>query len=134
MTDEQQPRSGSRWEPSPADDSATTQPPVPPVNPDPYAAAPPRTPSRWARNRGVLAGAAAGLVAAAALGGFAVGHVNPTTNDGGQPGQVDTRFTPDRHGDPGQPPSWEDDGDGVPPPGQQPGQGSAEGTDTAYHS
>lgn len=125
MNDQQQSPSGSRWEP-------TSPPPVhPPVNPEPYVGPPPPPiRSRWARSRGVVAGAGIGLLAASAFGGFALGHVNAAPDEGGRTGQVDTRFT-DRGGLPAQPPAGDDDGDG-----QQPGQGvpggSGEGTDTAY--
>ena len=131
MTDQQQPHSGSRWEPAPSD-AATPPPPVlhPPVNPVPYAASPPRARSRVARGRRALAGAAVGLVAASALGGFAVGQINAPAQEGGQTGQVGTGFTPDRQAPPA-PPAGDDDGGGSP---GGTGHGSAEGTDTAYHS
>lgn len=126
MTDQQQPPSGSRWEPAPLD-AATPPPPVhPPVNPVPYAASPARarTTSRLARGRRALAGATVGLVAASALGGFAIGHLNAPASEVGRTGQVGTRLTPDRQAPPA-PTTGEDDGGG---------HGSAEGTDTAYHS
>ena len=132
MTDQQQPHSGSRWEPAPSD-AATPPPPVhPPVNPVPYAASPPRAraTSRLARGRRALAGATVGLVAVSALGGFALGQINAPAQDSGQTGQVGTGFTPDRQAPPA-PQTGDDDGGGSP---GGTGHGSAEGTDTAFHS
>ena len=130
MTDQQQPHSGSRWEPAPPD-AATPSPPVhAPVNPVPYAGSPSRAraTSRPARGRRVLAGATVGLVAASALGGFALGHLNAPASEVGRTGQVGSRLTPDRQAPPA-PTTRDDDGGG-----SQGGNGSVEGTDTAYHS
>lgn len=133
MTDQQQPRSGSRWEPAPSD--VATPPPVhPPVNPVPYAASSPRRgPSRLARGRRALAGATIGLVAASALGGFALGHLNAPASEVGRTGQVGTGqvtgLAPDRQAPPA-PPTGDEGGASS----GGTGHGSAEGTDTAYHS
>jgi hypothetical protein len=109
-----------------------------PLNPEPYDAAPPpprRTRPAWLRARGAIAGAAVGVLAVGALGGFAVGHA--TGGDGGtgdRSGQIDRGFAPDgHHAPPGQPPGGFSDDDGDAP--RSPGQGgSAEGSDTAYRS
>ncbi|GAA2155792.1 hypothetical protein GCM10009844_43380 [Nocardioides koreensis] len=130
MTDQQQPHSGSRWEPAPSDASTPPPPVHPPVNPVPYAATSPRARTRRARGRRTLAGATIGLVAAGSLGGFALGQLNAPVSEVGRTGQVGTGFTPDRQAPPA-PPAGDDDG-GVPPGGTD--HGSVEGTDTAYHS
>jgi hypothetical protein len=135
MSDEQTPRSGSRWEPAP--DDATLAPPAPPPVPaaDPYrdvssgAPAAPADRPTWtqrARNRGGLLGAGLALVLAGGIGGYAISHAEghapfglvsqqaPGAPAGGLPaGQL----PPPRHGDDGggfgTPPGSDDDGGGA---------------------
>ena len=141
MTDEQTPRSGSRWEPAP-DDETVTQPATPPVPPAAgerggaaaHAAATPVAPAGtrpWAervRGNGGLVGAALALVLFSGVGGFAVGHavagpdqfglVGERTPGGGFPAPgADGQLPPPRHGD---------DGDGF---GTPPGAGDDGGSD-----
>ena len=90
MSDDQTPRSGSRWEPTPGadpDDEATQHQPVAPPPPaataessvaEPAAeSAEPVSKRGWTsrvRSRGGLIGAAVALVLVSGLGGFAIGH------------------------------------------------------------
>jgi hypothetical protein len=131
MTDQDQPRSGSRWEPAdqPAD-GPTDGPGDQPVAPV-YADAPltvPAPPSRWervregARRPGVLVGAGVlGLALVAGGGGFALGQVGSGHDDApvsGYPGYPG--FDGDRDGD-----GLRHAPPGLPPAGQVgvPGQG-----------
>ncbi len=142
MDEQDTPRSGSRWEPTPAagGDAATGPAGAPgPSHPAPsdqtvplaapgeatsgsYAAAyaeptwqpaAGETPRRAVPGRGALAGAAAGLVLVSGLGGFALGHVTAGNSD--RVGLVGNQFP----GQPGQqggfggpPPGFDRDGDG----------------------
>jgi hypothetical protein len=97
VTDQQQPRSGSSWEPAPNLSAPGPVPGVahPPVNPVWYDAAPPPPfRSRWERNRGTVAGVALGLLATGVFGGFALGTVPSPAPPGGQTSQVGTGFAP----------------------------------------
>ena len=129
MSDEQTPRSGSRWEPGPDDETVAqpATPPEPPVATDTEAPAPaPAAPKRpWTqrvRGNGGLVGAAVALVLVGGLGGFAVGHATagpdrfPGGPGGGFPG-ADGQLPPPRHDDEGDgfgtPPGSDDDGGGA---------------------
>jgi hypothetical protein len=114
-----------------------------PVTPEPYDGPPP--PARhdrpaWLRARGAIAGAAVAVLAAGALGGFALGHtVAGSAGNGDQTGQIGRGFTPDDdHAPPGQPPGGfgDDDGGGYAPQPQDQGGtgGSVGGSETAYRS
>lgn len=93
---DQQPRSGSRWEPaaSPQAGAGTLPPWSRPMTPTPYDAPPARRASWWQRNRANVAGAALGLTVTGLVGGFVVGNSAPTPPQGGQSGQVTTPVTP----------------------------------------
>ena len=112
MNDQQQPRSGSSWEPTPnlSDPGPTAGVATrshPPVNPVPYGAAtPPPFRSRWERNRGTIAGVALGLLATGVFGGFALGTIPSSAPLGGQTSQVGTGFAPSHQ----QPAGGEDGG------------------------
>ena len=87
---DQQPRSGSHWDPSssPQAGAANLPPWSLPVTPAPYDAVPPRRPSWWQRNRADVAGAALGLAVTSVVGGIVLGNTAPTPPQGGQSGQV----------------------------------------------
>ena len=136
MSDEQTPRSGSRWEPEP-DDATVAQPTTPPEPPaatdteaQATAPAPPqRTWTRRVRGNGGLVGAALALVLFSGVGGFAIGHATaghdrfglvgerfPGGPGAGFPG-ADGQLPPPRHDDDndgfGTPPGSDDDGGGT---------------------
>ena len=128
MTDQQQPRSGSSWEPTPNLSGPGPVPGVaptyPPVNPVRYDAAPPPPfRSRWERNRGTVAGVALGLLATGVFGGFALGTVPSPAPLGGQTSQVGTGFAPSH-----QQPAGGEDG------GSRHGDGGGESTNAAFDS
>lgn len=135
MSDEQNPRSGSRWEPSPEDETVAhpTTPPEPPAATDtqpsaPAPVAPRRTWTQRVRGNGGLVGAAIALVLFSGVGGFAIGHATaghdrfglvgerfPGGPGGGFPG-ADGQLPPPRHDDGdgfGTPPGSDDDGGGA---------------------
>ena len=136
MSDEQNPRSGSRWEPSPEDETVAhpTTPPEPPAATDtqppaPAPVAPRRTWTQRVRGNGGLVGAAIALVLFSGVGGFAIGHATaghdrfglvgerfPGGPGGGFPG-ADGQLPPPRHDDDGDgfgtPPGSDDDGGGA---------------------
>lgn len=138
MSDEQNARSGSRWEPGPADETVAqpTAPPEPPAATSAEAPAPPpvtapaakRGWTQRARGNGGLVGAALALVLVGGVGGFAVGHATagpdrfglvgeryPGGPGGGFPG-ADGQLPPPRHDDGpgfGTPPGSDDDGGGA---------------------
>jgi hypothetical protein len=147
MTDEQTPRSGSRWEPAPDDETVVqaTAPAPPPVAEEPAApepaapvpsapvpsptAAPEAAPAAkrsWTqriRSHGGLVGAAIALVLFSGIGGFAIGHAAAGPDRFGLvgerfPGGPDGDFHGGPHGD-GVPPGFGDhDQDGFgTPPG-----------------
>jgi hypothetical protein len=131
MSDEQTPRSGSRWEPAPDDETVVqpSTPPVPPAATDAPApaaasAAPTRTWTQRVRGNGGLAGAALALVLFSGVGGFAVAHATAGPDrfglegervpGGGFPAPGAGQLPPPRHGDDdggfGTPPGSDDDG------------------------
>jgi hypothetical protein len=128
MTDEQTPRSGSRWEPAPEDDTVA-QPATPPEPPAathaeaqaPAPAAPTRTWTERARGNVGLAGGALALVLVGGFGGFAVanaadgpdhfGLVGEQAPGGGFPAPGTGQLPPPPHGDD------HGDGFGTPPGG-----------------
>jgi hypothetical protein len=133
MTDEQTPRSGSRWEPTP-DDETVAQPATPPTPPaathiEASAPAPAASKRAWTervRGNGGLVGAALALVLFSGVGGFAVGHavagpdrfglVGEQVPGGGFPAPgAGGQLPPPRHGDDGfgTPPGSDDDGGGA---------------------
>ncbi len=125
MSDEQTPRSGSRWEPAPEDETVA-QPSAAPVPPaasaSPALEPAPATPaarSAWTgrlRGNAGLAGGALALVLVGGFGGFAVanatdgpdhfGLVGEQSPGGGFPAPGTGQLPPPRHGD--------DDGFGTP--------------------
>lgn len=140
MTDEQTPRSGSRWEPGP-DDASVLPPATPPVPPvaqastaspaatapaSPASPAPQRPWTQRVRGSGGLVGAALAMVLFTGVGGYALGHtaggpdgfgiVGEQVPGGGLPAPGAGRLPPPPHGD--------DDGSGTPP-----GSGDEGGSD-----
>lgn len=134
MTDEQTPRSGSRWEPAPDDETVArpATPPEPPVvthagAPAPASPATPRTWGQRVRSNGGLVGGALALVLFSGLGGVAIGHatagpdrfglVGERAPGGGFPAPGAGQLPPPRHGDDGDglgtPPGSDDDGGGA---------------------
>jgi hypothetical protein len=134
MSDEQTPRSGSRWEPAP-DDETVAQPAPPPVPAEatdrevpPAARADKPGWTQRVRSNGGLVGAGVALVLVGGIGGFAVGHATdghdrfglvgeqvPGGPGGGFPG-ADGQLPPPRHDDDGglgTPPGSDDDGGGA---------------------
>jgi hypothetical protein len=129
MTDDQTPRSGSRWEPAPGVDpdheETTRQPVAPPVPADaqggsadataakpagPVGSAEPASKRGWSsrmRSRGGLIGAALVLVLVSGFGGFAIGHATAGPDRFGL-------VRGDLHGGPGGFPGGDRDGDGPP--------------------
>lgn len=136
MTDENPTTSGSRWEPTedaaqpvaadgPADEALNQ--PIPTDLPPVAVANPTARRSRWTKGAG-LAGAAAGLVLAGGVGGFALGHATagPDFRDAGFHGggfaDGPGGFGHDRDGDHGGlngqfDPDGDGEGPAFPPPG-----------------
>jgi hypothetical protein len=120
MSDEQNQKSGNRWEPAgqpdEPDDPRAQAAPAPVAVPEDAAAG---TPGQWLRDRGNrsragLAGAAALLLLGGGLGGFFVGHAAGGEDDHGR--DVPGVRGPDGLREGG--PRGDDDGRFVPPNGQ----------------
>jgi hypothetical protein len=153
MADQPTTPSGSRWEPDPdagpeadLDEGATAETPAAAESAPTYDVPPvvplddPGTEERRARLRGraILAGAATALTLGGGLTGFVIGHstagddtnrFQPTSFQGGGPGQQSEDGQQFGNGQPGTgqqgPPSFGDDGDGN---GSQDGSSSSDDT------